>query len=134
MKKDSKATDELNWKGEPRKRKQKVTIDLGELERLAQLHITNIEIAQWLNVNVKTLNAERYLSVINKAKSETKQKLKQKALQRALNDSSDSMLMFCLKNYCGWSNNETQTQETKVIKDKQGFTIKVKNTDTTNKD
>lgn len=100
----------LNYKGEPRQRKVYGSIDVVDLERLARLHLTNRELAEWFNVNENTLALEPYKHIIAKGKSETKQRLKQKAIQRALIDDSDTMLIFCLKNYCGWSNNEKQEQ------------------------
>lgn len=102
----TKATKELNYKGEPRQRKEKATIDLEELKRLARLHLTNIDIAEWFGCDINTLSKTPYTEIILNAKSETKQRLKQKAIQRALIDNSDTMLIFCLKNYCGWTNND----------------------------
>ena len=81
-------------------------IDEVELKRLAELHITNKEIAQWFSVHEDTLGQPYYAEIIKNGKSLTKQRLKQKAIQRALQDNSDTMLIFCLKNYCGWSNND----------------------------
>lgn len=78
-------------------------IDKEELVRLARLHVTLQEMAEWFKCTREYLSMEPFITLINDAKSETKQRLKQKALQRALVDNSDPMLKFCLKNYCKWS-------------------------------
>ena len=86
-------------KGDPKPEKK---VDKDELAKLARLHLTNIEIADWFGCTSDLLSRSPYIEIIQKAKSETKQHLKQKAMQRALHDNSDTMLIFCLKNYCKW--------------------------------
>lgn len=101
-------------KGQP-KPEQKV--DHEELQKLARLHLTSVEMAEWFGCSVDLLTREPYLSIIHKGKSETKQRLKQKAIQRALVDNSDTMLIFCLKNYCKWGDNgPTDQTDSGVIK------------------
>jgi len=97
----------------PAKTKQQVIaaqanqkIDVDVLTNLARLHTTNAEIAKWFGIHPATLSHSPYIEIIEKAKSETRQRLKRKAISRALDDNSDTMLIFCLKNYCGWSNND----------------------------
>lgn len=80
-------------------------IDIKELERLSHLHLTTNELAEWFGCHRTTLDREPYLSIIQRGRAETKQRLKQKAIQRALEDNSDTMLIFSLKNYCKWGDN-----------------------------
>jgi len=94
----------------PRGVKQVRKVNHEELERLARLHLTSKEIAEWFNCSVELLQREPYLSIIVKGRSETKQRLKQKAIQRAF-ENSDTMLIFCLKNYCGWGDNKVGVAE-----------------------
>jgi len=98
-------------------------IDLVELERVARLHATRKDIAEWFRCSPSTLDSDPYYSVIIKAQNETKQRLKQKALQRALEEDSDMMLKFCLTNYCKWSDKQV-TEVTNELGE-QGFTITV---------
>jgi hypothetical protein len=107
-----------------RKRKlHKGEINLEELGKVARLHATKREIAEWFRCSMSVLDDDPYHSVIIQAQNETKQRLKQKALQRALEESSDQMLVFCLKNYCGWSDKITQQIEN--TEESNGFTITV---------
>lgn len=110
---------------EVKARKRKIehnSIDLEELEKVARLHATMADIAEWFRCSISTLNNDPYYSVIIKARNDTKQKLKQKALQRALEDGSDSMLKFCLTNYCGWSD-KVVNQVENTDNSQNGFTI-----------
>jgi hypothetical protein len=102
---------------------RKDEIDLDELERVAKLHATRKDIAEWFRCSTSTLDNDPYYSVIIKAQNETKQRLKQKALQRALQEDSDMMLKFCLTNYCKWSDKQV-TEVTNELGE-QGFTITV---------
>lgn len=98
-------------------------IDLIELERVARLHATKKDIAEWFRCSPSTLDNDPYYSIIIKAQNETKQRLKQKAIQRALEGDSDVMLKFCLTNYCKWSDKQV-TEVTNELGE-QGFTITV---------
>lgn len=112
-------------------------IDTDDLIRLARLHLTFKELADWFGVTTEYMQTEPFASIVQKAKSETKQRLKQKALQRALSDGSDTMLKFCLKNYCGWSDNDTITNtpnETGDIERSSGFTVSIISKKTTEQD
>lgn len=102
---------------------RKDEIDLEELERVAKLHATKKDIAEWFRCSPSTLDNDPYFSVIIKAQNGTKQRLKQKALQRALEGDSDMMLKFCLTNYCKWSDKQV-TEVTNELGE-QGFTITV---------
>jgi hypothetical protein len=104
--------------------KDKVKPDLEELERLARLHVTYKEMAEWFGCNESLLQYEPYFTIIAKARSETKQRLKQKALQRALVENSDTLLIFCLKNYCGWGDNKSIIGEGEVPS-QRGYTIQI---------
>lgn len=104
--------------------KDKVRPDLDELQRLARLHVTYKEIAEWFGCNESLLQYEPYVSIIAKARSETKQRLKQRALQRALVEGSDTLLIFCLKNYCGWGDNKAIIGESEDTH-QQGYTIQI---------
>ena len=96
----------LNKKGLPRQRKEKVSVDIKELEKVAKLNCTTKEMAIFFGCSRELLDQPRYAAIIQKSREDVKQRLKQKAVQRALVDDSDTMLIFCLKNYCGWSNND----------------------------
>lgn len=102
---------------------RKDEIDLEELAKIAALHATNNEIAEWFRCSRSCLDNDPYHSVIIKARNQTKQRLKQKALQRALEADSDPMLKFCLINYCGWTDkivNQVENTENST-----GFTVTV---------
>lgn len=88
------------------KGKTPVTPNTDELRRLSRLHLTDQEMADWLDCHITTLQLPQYKKIIHDGRSETKQRLKQKVIQRALDDNSDTALIFALKNYCGWSNND----------------------------
>jgi|694.fasta_scaffold19564_17 hypothetical protein len=99
-------------------------IDLQQLEDIAKLHATNAEIALFFRCSASTLDNDPYYSIIVRARDETKQKLKKAALRRALEESSDQMLKFCLKNYCGWTENNQVIQVQEDLTN-NGFTITV---------
>lgn len=96
--------DEL--KDKPRPRKPKVTnLDPLEVERVAILNCTQVELATFFNCSVELLLTEPYRSILTKGREQIKQRLKQKAIQLALNEDNVPMLKYSLANYCGWSNN-----------------------------
>jgi hypothetical protein len=85
--------------------KPKGIIHIQDLQKLAALHTSMKEIANWFGVPVTTLENDPWHTLIQDARSTTKQRLKTKAIDRALNADSDTMLKFCLANYCGFSDN-----------------------------
>lgn len=100
------------------------TLHKEDIRDLARLHLSNIDLASWFGVNPTIFSKEPFITLIHQAKSETKQMLIRKALHRALNDNSDTMLIFCLKNICKWNNNDSALQEGAMV-ETAGFTINV---------
>jgi len=90
-------------------------VDMDELERLSKLHLTAGEIAEWFGCSPELLQRDPYLSIIQRGRADTKQRLKQKAIQRALEDNSDTMLIFSLKNYCKWGDNGPTDGDSKPV-------------------
>ena len=77
----------------------KTIIPPEEVEKLASYHCTNTEIADFFNIPIKTLEYN-FAKLIQKAKSQTKQRLRKAQLEVALNGNT-SMLIWLGKNILG---------------------------------
>jgi len=109
-------------KGHPKYIKR---VDEKQLAKLAGAHLTTKEISAILDISVSALEKSPYKEIISVERGLTKQRLKQKALQRALIDSSDVMLKFCLKNYCGMTDNDIIPIDGNGEDSNVGYTIKI---------
>lgn len=84
-----------------------------EVAKLAQMHCTNKEMADFFGVKLQTF-MDNFRDIITKNKLITKQRLRQAMLQQAL--SGDRVLMiFLSKNYLGMSDNPLSDESSEIL-------------------
>lgn len=84
-----------------------------EVAKLAQMHCTNKEMADFFGVKLQTF-MDNFRDIVNKNKLITKQRLRQAMLQQAL--SGDRVLMiFLSKNYLGMSDNPLSEESNEIL-------------------
>ncbi len=83
----------------------KTIIPPAEVEKLASYHCTNTEIADFFDIPIKTLEYN-FAKLIQKARSQTKQRLRKAQLEVALNGNT-SMLIWLGKNILGQQDQPT---------------------------
>ena len=91
----------------------KTTVDPEEVKKLAALHCTTREIADWFNTTEKTITYH-FADIINKAKLETKNSLRRTQLRVAMGGSVP-MLIWLGKNLLSQSDHNQSTQSNETL-------------------
>lgn len=100
-------------------------IDPDELRKLMQFRPSIVDVAGWFSVSEDTISRRikdweglSFREFRDKYMSATRISLVRKALSMALEEGDRTMLIFCLKNLCGWQdrNPESPAKETPMIK------------------
>ena len=114
----------LRKDGQPRRARNSTfkQVDITELKELAEMQLSNAEIARWFGVHSDFVSMEPYNSIIDNARSNIKQRLARKAVQRAIEGDSDAVLIFALKSVNKWGV-EDKTPVAAPIQ--SGFSIKL---------
>lgn len=103
----------------------KAVIDPAEVEKLARLHCTNVEIADWFNIGVKALTYN-FARELAKGKLNAKQRLRAAMLENACEKHNATIQIFMAKNFLGMS--DSPQPETTEGKDSVEFTVNVLST------
>ena len=90
------------------------TVDSEEVRKLAALHCTLKEIADWCGTTEKTISYH-FADIITKAKLETKNSLRRTQLRVAIEKENVPMLIFLGKNMLGQSDTPTVSDSTEVL-------------------
>lgn len=100
-------------------RGKKVEIDWGKLNAILQFYPTKTTCADILNCSEDTLDKNiqehhgmNFKEYREKKMGNTRVQLAKKAVDMALNGNV-TMLIFCLKNLCGWNDQQFQNMSTK---------------------
>lgn len=91
----------------------KCLVDPEEVRKLAALHCTIKEIAEWFNTTEKTISYH-FAGIITKAKLETKNNLRRTQLRVAMSGNVP-MLIWLGKNLCGQSDNPINTESSEIL-------------------
>jgi hypothetical protein len=94
---------------ERKKGRQSFEMPIEMAEAFGKMGFTQKDIADFLNVTVKTISREfnkqnsEFRDLYNKGRAITAKSLRMKLLQRAIHEDRDQLLVFALKNFCGMS-------------------------------
>ena len=93
--------------------KNKTFVDPEEVKKLAALHCTIKEIAEWFSTTEKTITYH-FADIITKSKLETKNSLRKTQLRVAMSGNVP-MLIFLGKNMLNQSDNPISTESSEVL-------------------
>jgi hypothetical protein len=92
----------------------KQVINIEDVKKLAALHLTYKDMANYFGVRENTFR-DNFRSIVERARQTTKQRLMEAMLESAIVKQNPTILVWCSKNLLNWTDNPINTESNQVL-------------------